>query len=73
MAHSGLPRTAVCLLRVESRAAGGVLITVTTTLDIFAVPQGQSRSVASYDEAVCMVVRFLRQYASGEKLGPEVS
>lgn len=73
MVHSRPPSTAVCLLRVENRGPGGVLITVTSTLDIIASPRGDTRSVASYEEALSLVASFLREYAAGENSGPDVS
>lgn len=73
MVHSRPPRTAVCVLRVENHGPGGLRITVTTSLDIAASPRGQASSVASYEEALTLVARFLREYASAEKSGPSVS
>lgn len=70
MAHPGLPRIAVCVLRVEDRGPGGVLITVTTTLDVTVTSRGNARSVASYDQALSLVASFLREYASSENPGP---
>jgi hypothetical protein len=63
--HSRLPKTAVCVLRIENRGPGAVLITVTTTLDITASSRGNTRSVASYDDALSLVATFLREHASG--------
>jgi hypothetical protein len=71
--HSRPPRTAVCVLRVEKRGPAGILITVTTTLDIAVSPRGDARSVASYEEALSLVASFLREYASRENSGPNVS
>jgi hypothetical protein len=65
--------TAVCVLRVEDDGPNGILITVTTTLDIAASPRGEARSVASYEEALALVATFLREYASRENSGPGVS
>ena len=73
MVHSRPPSTAVCLLRVENRGPGGVLITVTSTLDIIASPRGDTRSVASYEEALSLVASFLREYASHNNSGTNVS
>lgn len=73
MMHSRPLRTAVCVLRVENRGPTGILVTVTTTLDISASARGQARSVASYEEALTLVSNFLREYASGENSGPKVS
>ena len=73
MVHSRPPRTAVCVLRVENRGPGEILITVTTTLDIAASPRGQAQRVATYEEALSMVASFLREYAVRENLGPNVS
>lgn len=64
--HSRLPKTAVCVLRIENRGPDAVLITVTTTRDITVTSRGNSRSVASYDEALSLVARFLREHASGK-------
>jgi hypothetical protein len=61
--NSRVPKTAVCVLRVEQRPPDGVLITVTTTPDVENVPRGEARSVASCDEAVRLVESFLRQSA----------
>jgi hypothetical protein len=71
--HSRPSRTAVCVLRVENRGPGEILITVTTTLDIAASPRGQAQRVATYEEALSMVASFLREYAAREDLGPNVS
>lgn len=73
MVHSRPPRTAVCVLRVENHGPAGLLITVTTTLDIAASPRGEARSVASYEEALSLVASFLREHASQENSGPGVS
>ena len=72
MVHCRPPRTAV-VLRVENRGPDGILITVTTSLDIAASPRGDARSVASYEEALSLVASFLREYAAGENSGPDVS
>jgi hypothetical protein len=56
-----VPKTAVCVLRVEERRPCGVLITVTTTPDVETVPQGEARSVTSYDEAIQLVAFFLQR------------
>jgi hypothetical protein len=61
------------VLRVENHGPGGLLITVTTTLDIAASRHGEARSVASYEEALSLVASFLREYASHENSGPGVS
>lgn len=66
--HSRLPKTAVCVLRIENRGPDAVLITVTTTLDITVTSRGNTRSVASYDEALSLVADFLREYAASENL-----
>ena len=63
----------MCVLRVESRGPGQILITVTTTLDIAASPRSQVRSAATYEEALAVVASFLREYAAREDLGPNVS
>jgi len=66
------PRTAVCVVRIEPRETGGVLISVTSTIDVAAVPPGHAQSVASYDEALSLVARFFQQYASGGNHKPEM-
>ena len=71
--HSRPPRTAVCVLRVENRGPDGILITVTTSLDIAVSPRGDARPVASYEEAFSLVAGFLREYAAQENSGPDVS
>jgi hypothetical protein len=63
----------VCVMRVKNRGPSGILITVTTTLDIAASPRGEVRSVASYEEALSLVASFLREYAARENSGPSVS
>jgi hypothetical protein len=63
----------VCLLRVENHGPSGILITVTTTLDITASPRGEVQSVASPEEALSLVASFLREYAARENSGPSVS
>jgi hypothetical protein len=73
VAQSRPPKTAVCVLRVENVGPSGILITVTTTLDIAASPRGEARSVASYEEALSLVASFLHEYASRENSGPDVS
>jgi hypothetical protein len=67
------PRTAVCVLRVENHGPSGILITVSTTLDIAASPRGEARSVASYEEALAVVASFLREHAARQNSGPTVS
>ena len=62
MKNSRVPKTAVCVLRVEQRCPDGVLITVTTSPDIENVPRGEMQSVASCDQAIRLVTSFLRQY-----------
>jgi hypothetical protein len=64
--YSKLPKTAVCILRIENRGPGGVLLTVTTTLDVTATSRGNTRSVASYDDALSLVAGFLREHAARE-------
>ncbi len=73
MVRSRSPKTAVCVLRVENRGPDGLLITVTTSLDIAASPRGAARPVASYEEALSLVASFLHEYASLENSGPDVS
>lgn len=63
----------MCVLRVENRGPSGLLITVTTTLDIAASPRNEAHSVASYEEALSLVASFLREYASRQNSGPNVS
>jgi len=63
----------VCVLRVENRGPGKILITVTTTLDIAASPRSRAQPVATYEEALAVVASFLREYAAREDLGPNVS
>lgn len=63
----------MCVLRVENRGPDGILITVTTSLDIAASHRGAARPAASYREALSLVASFLREYASLENSGPEVS
>jgi hypothetical protein len=63
----------VCVLRVENRGSSGILITVTTTLDIAASPRAEVRSVASYEEALSLIASFLREYAARENSGPSES
>jgi len=62
VARSRRPRTAVCVLRVETRGAAGVLITITTTPDVAAASPGPTTAVASADEALTLVASFLRAY-----------
>lgn len=69
MARSRPPRVAVCVLRVESRGEGGVLITVTTTSDVRARSPGRARSVGGSAEALVLVAGFLDEYEHGERLG----
>jgi hypothetical protein len=71
--HSSPPRTAVCVLRVENRGPDGILITVTASLDIAAGSRGHAQPVASYEEALSLVANFLREYASQEDSGSDVS
>lgn len=73
MVHPRPSKTAVCVLRVENRGPSGLLITVTTTLDIAASHRGEAHSVGSYQEALRLVASFLREYASRENSGPDVS
>jgi hypothetical protein len=61
--NSRMPKTAVCVLRVEQRRPDGVLITVTTNPDVENVPRGEVRSVANCDQAIRLVTSFLRQCA----------
>lgn len=59
--NSRVPKTAVCVLRVEQRCPDRVLITVTTSPDVENVPRGEVLSVASCDQAIRLVTSFLRQ------------
>jgi len=52
----------VCVLRIETRGADGVLITVTTTPDVTVTSSGRAKTVANADEALALVARFLRAY-----------
>jgi hypothetical protein len=63
------PRTAVCVLRVESRGEAGLLITVTTTPDVNIRSPGKARSVADAAEALSLVARFLADCGHGEIAG----
>jgi hypothetical protein len=56
------PRVAICVLRVESRGEGGILITVTTAADISVPSPGRTRAVTGTSEAVAEVENFLREY-----------
>ena len=69
MVHSRPLKTAVCVLRIENQGPGAVLITVTTTLDIAVTSRGNTRSAASYDEALSLVAGFLREHAASENPG----
>jgi hypothetical protein len=62
MAESEIPRVAMCVLRVESRGAEGILITVTTSSDISVTAPGRTRAVAGTEEALGLVAEFLREY-----------
>ena len=61
MKSSPAPKTSVCILRIEKHNPGGVRITVTTTPDIETFPRGEARTVASCNEALCLVASFLQQ------------
>jgi hypothetical protein len=63
----------VCVLRVEARDSGGVLITVTTTPDVTATSPGRTSAVASVDEALTLVGRFLRGYQDGKVYNKDTS
>jgi hypothetical protein len=52
----------MCVLRVERRGEGGVLITVTTSADISVPSPGKTLVVTGTDEAVAAVADFLREY-----------
>ena len=62
MGESEIPRVAMCVLRVESRGAEGVLITVTTSSDISVTSPRQTRSLTGPEEALALVAAFLREY-----------
>ena len=62
MARSRPPKAAVCILRVEMRGAAGVLITITTTPDVTTTSPGHAKAVASVDEALTLVGRFLHVF-----------
>jgi hypothetical protein len=64
MNSSRIPKTAVCVLRVEEHAPHEHLITVTTTQDVETVPRGKAVSVASYEEAILLIASFLQQCVS---------
>ena len=66
MARTGPPKTAVCVLRVESRGEAGVLITLTTTPDISVITPGHTQSVVRFDDALSLVANFLREYECSE-------
>jgi len=59
MKSSRVPKTAVCVLRVEERPPRGHLITITTTPDVESVPRGEAVSVATCEEAIRLVTSFL--------------
>ena len=67
------PRTAVCVLRIESRGEAGVLITVTTTPDVNVRSPGKARSVADTAEALSLVASFLADYGHGKIAGTGTS
>lgn len=62
MAQSRQPRVAMCVLRVESRGEGGILITVTTAADISVPSPGRTRVVGGTSEAIAAVEDFLQEY-----------
>lgn len=62
MTQSQIPRVAMCVLRVESRGAEGIQITITTSSDISVPAPGHTRAVAETDEALQLVADFLRAY-----------
>lgn len=55
----------MCVLRIETRGADGVLIAVTTTPDVTVTSPGRTQTVANVDEALALVARFLRAYKNG--------
>jgi hypothetical protein len=62
----------VCVLRIEERGAEGILVTLTTTLDINTAPRGTTRIVATSKQALALVAAFLSEYDSRETSGKEV-
>jgi hypothetical protein len=67
--RAGPPKTAVCVLRVESCGEAGLLITVTTTPDVSMRSPGKTRSVADAAEALSLVASFLAECEHGEITG----
>jgi hypothetical protein len=61
----------VCVLRVEPRGEGEILITVTIAPDVSLTSQYRSQSVARTDDALSLVARFLYEYKYSENLGTE--
>jgi hypothetical protein len=52
----------VCVVRVEARGSTGVLITIMTTPDAASTSPGSTKAVASVEEALTLVSRFLHAY-----------
>jgi hypothetical protein len=70
VARSRPHRTAVCVLRIETRGQAGVLITVITTPDVNTTSPGRTQTVARVDEALSLVAGFLHGFENGEISGP---
>jgi hypothetical protein len=51
----------MCVLRVEKRGEGAVLITVTTSTDVNTPLSRRTRAVAEPAEALAAVAEFLRE------------
>ena len=66
-------RTAVCVLRVESRGAAGFLITVITAPDVSLRSPGQTRSVADPAAALSLVAGFLADCEDGDGAGSDMA
>jgi hypothetical protein len=62
MVQTGPSRVAMCVLRVESRGEGGILVTVTTSADISVLSAGRTRAFAGAGEAIAAVADFLKEY-----------
>jgi 4'-phosphopantetheinyl transferase EntD len=67
MKRSWVPKTAVCVLRVEEYAPHRHLITITTTPDVETAPRDKAVSVTSCEEAIRLVASFLLQRVSADK------
>jgi hypothetical protein len=69
LSRVGPSKTAVCVLRVESRGEAGILITVTTTPDVDVKKPGRTQIVTRPDDALALVGSFLRGYECGQDAG----